>query len=99
MKYFLIFILILVIGAGCKPKLLSGQDLKNKLIETMSDYLNKNLKPGVTFTITNVIYYPEVNKKLYDCQFNVSMNYNKKDTSGIMTATITNDFKEVKRTE
>lgn len=99
MKYFFTFILLLVLGTGCKPKVLSGKALEDKLIETMSDYLHKTLKPGVTFTIKDVIYYPEVDKKLYDCQFHVNMHYAKTDTLGIVAATITNDFKEVKRTQ
>jgi hypothetical protein len=99
MKYIFTFIVIIVFNTGCKPKLLSGKELEDKLIETMGDYLHKTLKPGITFTIKDVIYYPEVNKKMYDCQFHVQMQSSKIDTTGIMTATITNDFKEVVRTQ
>ena len=98
MRHFFTCILLFALGAGCKPKVLSGRELDNKLIETMDDYLNKTLQPGVTFEIKDVIYYPEVNSKMYDCQFHVNMHYNNKDTTGIVEATITNDFKKVSRT-
>jgi len=99
MKYFLALILLFILYIGCKPKLLSGKALEDKLIEIMGDYLHKTLKPGTTFTIKKVIYYPEVDEKLYDCQFHVSLQYGNKDTTGIMAATITNDFKKVARTQ
>ena len=82
---------------GCKPKVISGAALHDKLIVTMGDYLHKTLKPGVTFEIKDVIYYPEVTEKLYDCEFHVSMQYMNRDTTGMVGATITNDFKKVSR--
>ena len=97
MKYFFTFLFLLTIGTGCKPKVLSGQDLKNKLIETMGDYLHKTLKPDITYTIKDLAYYPDINRKLYDCQFTVYMHSNTVDTTGIMVVTITNDFKDVQR--
>jgi hypothetical protein len=89
--------LFLALGTGCKPKVLSGKALQDKLIETMSDYLKNNPKNNITFTVQDVTYYPDINKKLYDCQFHVKMSQGDKDTIGVMTATITNDFKEVVR--
>lgn len=99
MKYFFTFILLLFLGAGCKPKVLSGTALQNKLIETMDDYLHKTLQPGVQFTIKDVSYYPEAIKKRYLCQFHVTMHFNNNDTTGIVAATISNDFKNVSRTQ
>jgi len=99
MKYLFTFVLLLSLGIGCKRKVLSGTALQNKLIETMDDYLHKTLKPGVQFTIKDVSYYPEAIKKLYRCQFLVSMHFNNKDTTGIVAATISNDFNEVTRTQ
>src|SRR5688572_24877129 len=99
MKYFFTFILLLALGAGCKPKVLSGAELENKLIETMKDHLHKTLQTGVEFTIKDVIYYPEKMKKLYICRFNVEMHYGQKDTTGIVAATISNDFSKVVRTQ
>ncbi len=97
MKYYLIFILFLVFTAGCKPKELSGIALENKLIETMDNYLKKSLQPGVKFTVENVVYYPEKQKKDYICEFHVNMHYGNKDTTGTVSAIISNDFKKVER--
>ncbi len=98
MKYFFSFILLLALNEGCKPKELSGAKLEDKLIETMNDYLHKTLEPGVSFTIKNVIYYPDKKKKLYLCQFQVNVHY-KTDTTGMMAATISNDFSKIERTQ
>jgi len=99
MKYFFSFILLLVLGAGCKPKVLSRTTLQKKLISTMNDYLHKTLQPGVEYKIKDVIYYPEVMEKYYICQFHVSMHFKNKDTSGIVAATISNDFLKITRTQ
>ncbi|MEO7959951.1 MAG: hypothetical protein ABIR19_00295 [Ginsengibacter sp.] len=96
MRNFL-FIFLLIVGAGCQPKELSGADLQNKLMETMAQYLDTTLQPGVTVTVKNVIFFPEKAKKMFICQFNVEMRYANKDTTGIVSATISNDFTEVKR--
>ena len=97
MKYFFFFLLVFSLVAGCKPKVLSGTALQNKLIETMGNYLDTTLKPGVHATVKDVAYYPEASKSLYNCRFHVKMQYGNKDTTGIVTGTITNDFKTVSR--
>lgn len=99
MKYVFTFILLLAMGIGCKPKVLSGKALENKLMETMSDFLKNSPNKGIKFTVKDVIYYPNINKKLYDCEFHVDMQKGDKDTVGIMRATITNDFKDVERSQ
>ena len=99
MKYiFPLFIFILVF-AGCKPKVLSGKALEAKLIETMGNYLDSTLKPGVHATVIDVVYYPEKTQGLYRCRFNVKMQYGSRDTTGVVAGTITNDFKTVSRTQ
>jgi hypothetical protein len=90
---------LLVLSSACKPKILSGAELENKLIETMKDHLHKTLQPGVEFTIKDVTYYPEKNKRIYICQFHVNMHYDQRDTTGIIAATISNDFSKVVRTQ
>ena len=99
MKYFISLILLMALNFGCKPKVLSGTALQNKLIETMDDYLHKTLRPGVQVNIKDVSYYPDAIKKVYFCEFHVTMHFNNKDTTGIVTARITNDFKNVSRTQ
>lgn len=97
MKYFLTLIAFFLAIAGCKPKVLSGAELETKLISTMDDYLHKTLQPGVSYKIKDVTYYPEAETKNYLCQFNVNMHFQNKDTTGIVIATISNDFKTVER--
>ena len=99
MKYLFSFMLLFALVAGCKPKLLTGTALQNKLIETMDDYLHKTLQPGVTYKIKDVIYYPEVTENAFICQFHVEMHYKNKDTTGIVAATISSDFKKIERTQ
>ncbi len=99
MKYFLTLFLFFAIATGCKQRYLSGVALENKLKETMSDYLHKTLRPGVNFTIKDVNYFPEPTEKAFVCQFHVRMQYANKDTTGLMIATISNDFSKVQRTQ
>ncbi|MFI5185243.1 MAG: hypothetical protein ACHQF0_00805 [Chitinophagales bacterium] len=99
MKYFFTLVMLIALGAGCKQKILSGKELDNKLKETIADYLHKTLQPGVKVTVKDVAYYPEQKEKNYICQFHVDMNYGSKDTIGIVGAIISNDFKNVKRTQ
>jgi len=98
MKYLYTLVFLLALGTGCKQKLLSGKELEDKLKETMTDFLHKTLQPGTEFTIKEMTYYPEKKKKLYICNFNVDLHIGNKDTTGMMTAYISNDFKKVDRT-
>jgi hypothetical protein len=47
---------------ACKPKVLSGKELESKLIETMNNYLDTTLKPGVHATVKDVVYLPRLKK-------------------------------------
>ena len=98
MKYLYTLVFLLALGTGCKQKLLSGKELEDKLKETMTDFLHKTLQPGTEFTIKEMTYYPEKKKKLYICNFNVDLHIGNKDTTGMMTAYISNDFNKVDRT-
>ena len=97
MKYLLSFSLICALAFGCQPKVLSGTALQDKLIQTMQDYLPKTLAKDVTFKIKEVAFYPDADKKLYNCNFTITMFRNGKDTTGLVVATISNDFKTVHR--
>jgi hypothetical protein len=99
MKYLFTFLFLLTIAPGCKPKVLKGKALDNKLKETMTTYLRKTLNPDVTFEVKDVMYYPEVTEKNFICQFHVTMRKGNKDTTGIVAATITQDFQKVFRTQ
>lgn len=99
MKHFFAFIFLFTLGTGCKPKVISGVELENKLKETMNDYLHKTLKPGTEVTVKDVIYYPEKTKKMYICEFHVNIHLGNNDTTGVVAATISNDFSKVTRTQ
>jgi len=97
MKYFLTLFFVVALGSGCRQKTLSGAQLENKLITTMQEYLNKTAKPGVTYAVKDVTFFPDKIKKEYNCEFKVNMRVGKTDTTGIMTANIPNDFNTVVR--
>lgn len=99
MKQFCTFILFFLLLASCKQKVLSGVALQNKLMETMKNYLDTTLQPGVQSTVKDVAFYPEATKNLYNCSFHVTMRHNNRDTTGVVVASITNDFKTITRTQ
>jgi hypothetical protein len=97
MKYFLGLFFILALAAGCRPKKLSDSQIETKLIKTMSDYLDKTAKPGVVFTVKDVLF--DDRKGQYYCEFRVNMRSVGKDTLGTMTAFVTHDFTKVERSQ
>jgi len=99
MKHTLILLCCLVFGLGCKQKVLSGAELDKKLMETMQSYLDKEAKPGVTYSVKDINYYADKMKKEYNCEFRVQVHAVKDnfDTTGIMKANIPNDFSKVDR--
>jgi hypothetical protein len=99
MKCFYVILIVLAFNIGCKPKILSGKDLQNKLMETMGDYLRKKVNPAVKVKVKDVAYYPEVKEKSFTCQFHVETSYQGKDTTGIVGAIISDDFQKVTRTQ
>lgn len=97
--YFFILLLSIIVVAGCKQRVLYGQDLENKLKETMLEHLNKTMKLGTRVDIRELTYYADKERKMYICQFSVHVHTPTTDTTGIMKAFISNDFEKVERTE
>ena len=101
MRYFFTVVLLFVTALACKQKVLSGAELEKKLINTMQNYLNDEAKtkPGtVTYTVKDVSFYADKDKRQYNCEFHVDMHVpGKIDTTGLMTANIPNDFSKVER--
>lgn len=95
MKYFIGLFIILALAGGCKPKKLSESQIESKLIKTMSDHLDKTAKPGIAFTVKDVLFYDK--GKEYYCEFRVNMHSVGKDTTGTMTALISHDLSKVAR--
>jgi hypothetical protein len=98
MKYFFILFLF-TLGTACKGKVLSGEKLEKKLIETMQEHLDKNAKQGVSYRVKDVVFYPDKGTKQYICNFHVQMHAPTTDTTGVMSAIIPNDFSRVARTQ
>lgn len=97
MKYLLPLLFILLMSAGCKQKPLTEAQVENKLKKTMNDYLGKNGRTKVVFTVKNVIYYSD--KEYYYCEFKVNMRDDNKDSTGTMTAIISSDFSTVESSQ
>lgn len=97
MKHLFFLVALLIAFSSCKPKVLSGKDLDNKLTETMSDHLKKTLPQGTAFNIKDLNYYPDKAKGVYICTFTVQVHSPQKDTVGEMKAFIPNDFSKVER--
>jgi hypothetical protein len=97
MKYFFILIFSLLLSAGCKEKKATEAELEKKLMQTMNDYLNKNSKGKTLFTVKEVLFDPR--KGYYYCEFRVNMHDDTKDTTGTMTALISNDFADIQRSQ
>ena len=89
--------LVLLLSVGCKQKELTYQQVENKLIKTMNEYLNKDRDGKVQFRVTDVVFFPETNR--YLCEFKVNMKTATMDTIGTMKARISRDFKDVERTQ
>ncbi|HEX5152041.1 MAG TPA: hypothetical protein VFW07_11375 [Parafilimonas sp.] len=96
-RFFTILLFGLVIS--CKAKNTSA-DLENDLKATMQAYLYRdknNDSANVKFRVLEVIYYDDKLKNMYDCEFKVNMKTRSLDTTGIMKANISKDFKKVVR--
>lgn len=99
MRYIFTFLFFALVSTGCKQKVLEGKALEDKLKETMTEHLHNTLRPGTTFEIKDLTYYTEKEKKRYICLFRVNVKSGNSDTTGVMRAFISNDFKKVDRTD
>ena len=99
MRSFFPFIMLLIVVASCKQKILKGAELENKLIKTMQDDLDKTGKKDAVYKVQDVTFFADKEKKLYNCEFHVNVKAPdvKLDTTGIMKADIPNDFSKVMR--
>ena len=98
MKYILFFFLLLSVSTACRDKT-PRDKLSNQLKKAMSSYLYKqvnNDSSKVKYRIEEVAYFAE--KKFYICDFKVRMILpGRLDTTGVMRAHISKDFKDIKR--
>ncbi|TMI68392.1 MAG: hypothetical protein E6H09_22760 [Bacteroidetes bacterium] len=98
-RYFFIALFISILSVGCEQKVLSGKDLEDKLKATMTEHLQKTLRPGTSFEIKDMTYYPDKIKNCFICVFDVRVKSANSDTTGTMKAFISPDFTKVERAE
>lgn len=75
-------------------------DVEKNLKTTMQKYLYdavNNDSSNVKYHVESVIFYEDAQKDIYICDFTVNMKTKLFDTTGNMRATISRDFKTVKR--
>lgn len=92
--YVLIFVLII---ASCKAKD-PNTEVRNDLKNTMQKFLYNSINndsSNVKYQVKDVIYFEDKDK--YICEFTVHLRAKLFDTTGIMKAFISKDFKTVKR--
>jgi hypothetical protein len=90
---------LLLLGFSCKRKV-SPEDIQAELSKAMLNqlYLDHHSDTSkVKYEILSVSFFPE--KTFYNCEYKVHMHIPMTgfDTVGFMSATISKDFKEVKR--
>ncbi len=97
MRYVIAVFFLMTVVTACKPRVLSGKELEAQLKTTMKNYLDTALEKGTQVTIEGLEYYVNKPTKEYICHFTVKLHSGKVDTTGLMIATIPNDFSKVKR--
>jgi len=84
---------------SCKAKNNSPEDIRINLMKAMQTHLYKvqvnNDSSVVKYHVKDVIYFEDTAK--YICEFTVNMKERKFDTTGIMKANVSKDFKTVTR--
>ena|ERR1044072_6165661 len=92
-----LILVIFVLLFSCKakdPRIEVEKDLKNAMQTYLYSQIN-NDSTNVKYRVQKVIYFEEQN--LYICEFTVNLKAKLFDTTGIMKANISKDFKKVDR--
>jgi len=97
MRYFFTFFVAIFLLIACKQKVLTGKELEDKLKETKTEYLHKTMRAGTEVKIEDMTWYPDKERKIYICDFKVNVHTATSDTTGIMRASISQDFDKVDR--
>jgi hypothetical protein len=99
MKFRIVVLLLTVFVFACKAKD-PALEIQNNLKSSMQTYLYNvinNDSSNVKYHVETVNYYDDNYKKQYVCEFTVRMKTKLFDTTGIMKAYISRDFKKVER--
>jgi hypothetical protein len=84
---------------ACKAKD-PGPELQKNLKTAMQKYLYESINndsSNVKYHVEQVVYFDDEKKNAYICDFTVNMKTKLHDTTGIMRATVSRDFKTVTR--
>ena len=94
-KIFFCLLCILAISCQKKPKQAEVQD---HLKKAMSGFLYESINNDsskVKYDVKDVLFFED--REFYECEFNVRMLQDGKDTTGVMKARVTKDFTKVSR--
>ena len=97
----LVVVLFFIAGIACMHKTsLTPAEVEKNLMEAMTGDLYKKAigrfdTATLHYEVKEVTYFEE--KAYYECEFKVHMKQNSFDTTGIMAARISKDFKQVAR--
>lgn len=99
MKLRVLILALFVFAVACKAKDPASEiqdDLKNAMQTYLYNVIN-NDSSNVKYHVEKVNYYDDDYKKEYVCEFTVRMKTKLFDTTGIMKAYVSRDFKKVER--
>jgi hypothetical protein len=85
---------------SCKAKDSTPAGLEDDLKNAMQTYLYSSINndsSNVKYRVEKVVYYDDNIKDKYICEFTVHLKEKMFDTTGIMKAYISKDFKKVQR--
>jgi hypothetical protein len=91
-------ILFFVLSLSCKSKNATPAEIENDLKSAMQTYLYStvnNDSTNIKYRVQDVTYFEDKDK--YICEFKVNLKEKLFDTTGIMKANISKDFKKIDR--
>ncbi len=93
-KIAVLILLTVAVLTGCVAK---GDAIKKQLIRSMEENLNKTAERSThaSFEVLDVNYFDD--KVSYQCEFKVRMKEDGRDTTGVMAAQVSRDYREIKR--
>ena len=94
-----LYLLLIIASFGCKANG-PDADLETSLKTAMQQYLYSTINndsSNVKYHVEKVVYYDDKIKDKYICEFTVNLKAKLFDTTGIMKADISRDFKKVER--
>ena len=95
-----VFIFLLCVFAFACVMKDSRPELEKNLKTAMQTFLYNRINndsSNVKYHVEGVIYYDDPRTNTYICDFTVNMKTKLYDTTGVMHATVSKDFKTVKR--